>query len=403
MIGKSSGEWGCCGGCFLCCGCSLVTGPVVIERNRRLTYAQYAGLVLVGLFNPVLTSGRSLVAASGLKTVRRLTGGGRVSLGSFSEASSVFEPRRLEGIAAQLRTKWHRQRGRRLPRGKLGDVPDTLVERLIAIDGTVFTALPKLAADSDRLRQWRLHVALDVTDRTVHSARLSEEPSSPGDSEPTQAAAMIREHPTPGLYLLDRGYRSVRLLNSVHEAGGDYITRLNRNDGRVVNNDSMNLNKPSAAAREIGIVADEWIEFGGSRKASSNHPIRRITVIPPADRPSAARQGRPRTDQTGRDELILATTLIDQPAERIVAMYEQRWQIELFFRFLKHTLGCRTLISAKTAGVEIQLYCAIIASLLLALATGRSLTLREHEMVCHYFSGWANEQELLQTLEKPPP
>src|SRR5690606_14361618 len=57
--------------------------------NRRLGYAQYAALVLVGLFNPVLTSARALVAASGTKGVRKLTGGGKVSLGSFSEAASV--------------------------------------------------------------------------------------------------------------------------------------------------------------------------------------------------------------------------------------------------------------------------------------------------------------------------
>jgi hypothetical protein len=48
--------------------------------NRRLGYAQYAALVLVGLFNPVLTSARALVAASGTKGVRQLIGGGKVSL-----------------------------------------------------------------------------------------------------------------------------------------------------------------------------------------------------------------------------------------------------------------------------------------------------------------------------------
>ena len=65
----------------------------------------------------------------------------------------------------------------------------------------------------------------------------------------------------------------------------------------------------------------------------------------------------------------MATTLFDLPAEQIVKLYEHRWQVELFFRFLKHVLNCNQLLSAKTAGGEIQLYCAVIVSLLLAAPT----------------------------------
>ena len=71
--------------------------------NRRLRYSQYAALVLVGLFNPVLQSARALVAASGLKAVRRLAGGRKVSLGAFSEATAVFDPRLLDGLVKNLR------------------------------------------------------------------------------------------------------------------------------------------------------------------------------------------------------------------------------------------------------------------------------------------------------------
>ena len=79
-------------------------------RNRQLMFSQYAGLILVGLFNPILNSARALVAASGLKNVRKLTGGKKVSLGSFSEAMSVFDPHLLEGIVKKLRAELHNQR-----------------------------------------------------------------------------------------------------------------------------------------------------------------------------------------------------------------------------------------------------------------------------------------------------
>jgi len=81
-------------------------------------------------------------------------------------------------------------------------------------------------------------------------------------------------------------------------------------------------------------------------------------------------------------------------------LYQRRWAIEVFFRFFKHVLGCRKLLSECENGIRIQTYCAIIACLLIALYTGRRPTLRTYEMVCWYFSGMADEQELLNHLAK---
>ena len=394
------------------------------SRNRQLLFSQYAALILVGLFNPVLTSARSLVAASGLKKVRQLTGGGKVSLGSFSEASSVFEPALLEGIIRQLRQEVHQRRGlaRILGGSRVGGLSDPLIERLIAVDGSVLTALPQLVGRfrNPQKGQWRLHAHVRVCDQTLVASTLTEEPVAKGHAERDVLAQMVgtqridlANSESGHLFLLDRGYRSANLFNRLHAAGHDYICRLNRTDGRAFHGamqgwpeETMQLPPLSDTAKSMGIVADELITLGGGSGASpigSDHPIRRITLIPPAHRASSARQGRVRTDQGGRDELVLATTLLELPAEQIVQIYEHRWQVELFFRFLKHVLKCDTLLSAKTAGVEIQLYCAIIASLLMALATGSNLTKRNFEMICLYFTGWADDEELLEALAKQPP
>lgn len=389
--------------------------------NRRLRFSQYAGLVLVGMFNPILNSARGLVAASGLKKVRQLTGGGRVSLGSFSEATSVFDPHLLEGLVKELRSQVHHQQHLRrcLADHRPGDIPRALVERLIAVDGSVLTALPQVVGRLGELHkgQWRLHAQVRVLDRTLIDARLTREPSTGRSAERNMLADMLASHTidvpasrAPHLFLMDRGYRSAGLFNTIHEAGHDYICRLNQTDGRVVTTvvtDAEGQVLPqrplSEAARQAGVVADEFITLGGNCGASpipSNHPLRRITLLPPIDRPSAARQGRVRTDQDGKSALVLATTLYDVPAEHIVLLYEYRWQVELFFRFLKHVLKCDTLLSAKTAGVQIQLYCALIACLLFALVTGNNLTRRGYEMICLYYSGWADENELLEFLQR---
>jgi hypothetical protein len=314
----------------------------------------------------------------------------------------VFDPELLAPLIDKFKQELRDKRSReRLEAGHA--VTDSLAERLTAVDATVLSTLPGLASDSVRMKRWRMHVALKVHSGVVEDWRLTEEPSRPGRSERDQAGAMLPPEQA-GLYLLDRGYRSAGLFNQIVAAGGDYVARANRNEGRP-------LGEPaplSAAALALGVVADELIEYGGSRSGRVDHRLRRVTLIPPADRPlsdrpSAARQGRPRTDQTGRDELVLVTTLLDVPAEQVVALYEERWTIELFFRFLKHTLGCQKLLSTKTQGVQIQLYCALLAALLLALACGRSITKRQFEMVCLRLAGWADDEDLAQAFGLPPP
>jgi IS4 transposase len=94
------------------------------------------------------------------------------------------------------------------------------------------------------------------------------------------------------------------------------------------------------------------------------------------------------------------TNLLDVPAEIIAILYQYRWTIEIFFRYFKHLLGCRHLLSRSQNGIKLQVYCAIIACMLISLWTGRKPTLRTHEMICWYFCGMASEEELLAHLAR---
>ncbi len=84
------------------------------------------------------------------------------------------------------------------------------------------------------------------------------------------------------------------------------------------------------------------------------------------------------------------------------------YNIEVFFRWMKCVLGCRHLLSQGANGVTIQVYVAIIASLLISLWVGRAPTKRTYEMLCFYLSGWASEEELVAHIDRlhlkaPPP
>ncbi len=74
--------------------------------------------------------------------------------------------------------------------------------------------------------------------------------------------------------------------------------------------------------------------------------------------------------------------------------------MELFFRWLKRILGMRHLIAESPNGVRIQVYVAIIATLLLSLWAGKKPTKRTYEMFCLFFAGWATEREVEAHIEK---
>jgi len=87
-------------------------------------------------------------------------------------------------------------------------------------------------------------------------------------------------------------------------------------------------------------------------------------------------------------------------AETIASLYRFRWQIEIFFRWLKHILGCRHLISHGKNGIELQVYAAIIVCLLIARYSGLKPNKATYEMVHWSLCGWASEEELMNHIAK---
>ena len=81
-------------------------------------------------------------------------------------------------------------------------------------------------------------------------------------------------------------------------------------------------------------------------------------------------------------------------AEIVALLYRYRWQIEIFFRWFKCVLGCKQLLSQSEHGIRIEIYAALIASLLIVLWTGRKPTKRTLEMLQFHFQGWASAAEV---------
>jgi hypothetical protein len=364
--------------------------------NRQLHFDQYCLLVLLYLFNPTVSSLRAIQQASQLKNVQKQLGCPRASLGSLSEATAVFDPQRLQEIIAEL--------GQQLqPVGRDAQLKE-VGHTLTLVDGTLLAALPAMAAASllkqqtgSGLVKWRLHTHFEV-DRHVPT-RIDVTPEGGGPHD--ERAVLERTIEPDRTYVLDRGYAKFSLFNQIVAAGSSYVCRLRDNSAAEILED-----RPlTAADRAAGVLRDQRVQFpSGKAGARHDHPLRLICV---RTTPHISR-GKYRGGSTGPASdgvLRIATNLLDVPAEIIALSYRYRWTIEIFFRFFKHVLGCRHLLSHDPRGIEIQTYCAIIACLLISLWTGRKPTLRTYEMICYYLQGWATAEELsahLQKLSSPP-
>ena len=368
--------------------------PVGTERdsagNRKLFYSQYASLVLLSMFNPAMQSIQGLSDGSALKKVRGLIGGERVSVGSLSESVRVFDPQLLEPIIDGLLADLPQQHTGPGPRRNIPDsIPHELAQKLVATDGSSLRALPQIVNAVGGLAdgKWKMHLQFRVLSGTADSVTLTPDETGGDDDERSVLANNLA---ADNIYIADRGYERYALLEGIVQAGSHYVIRTQARPMEVISTREL-----SQAARDARVISDEIVRPGKSRSevGAVNHPVRRIVI-------EARGQGQQRSARPNSDRIVLLTSLMDVPAEVVAAIYTLRWSIELFFRWLKHLLGCRKLISHKENGIAIQIYCALIACLLLAQITGSNVGRRAFNLVCLYLQGWADADELAEGLAR---
>lgn len=351
--------------------------------NRVLHYDQYAALILLYFFNPVVTSLRGIQQTSELQKVQRLLGCPRAALGSLSEAARVFDPDLLRGVIGDL--------VERLPPISKNTAFDEIKGILTLVDGTLMPALPRLAEAmwlNDKNRAFKIHTHFELLKAVPVRMDLTD---GNGNEREMLEAHLEKDR----VYVMDRGYAKFGLFKAILEAGSSFVCRVR--DNSVF--DVIEERELSKEALEAGLVRDAVVRFTGEQAvAAGMRPLRIIEIECTPHRKVTGHTSRGGPEQG--DTILVATDMLDVPPEVVALIYKHRWAIETFFRFFKHVLGCRHLLSYSTDGISIQVYLGIIACLLIALWTGRKPTLRTYEMICFYFSGLASQEELLAHIEK---
>ena len=146
-------------------------------------------------------------------------------------------------------------------------------------------------------------------------------------------------------YVMDRGYLDFSRLFALHQAGAFFVTRAKRGmDARRV------YSMPTY--RDTGIICDQRIALNGFY-VSQDYPeqLRRIRFKDPG---------------SGKT-LVFLTNNTALPALTIAALYKSRWQVELFFKWIKQHLRIRRFIGNSENAVKTQIWCAISTYVLIAI------------------------------------
>jgi hypothetical protein len=344
--------------------------PTWEDPQRLLAISEYLSLFLLGVFNPVIKSMRSLCQASHLQRVQTEACRRPVSLGSFSEAQALVEPGLLKKVYDGLAREVAARRGQKSLSGNV------YVEMMDVVDSTLWHALPRmhwaLWRRQGSLQQgFRLHVKFHVTDNLPSDFSIT----NGRRCERKEWESMAR----PGeFYVGDRYYgEDYELLNRLMLKGCSFGVRL-RGDAQWVVEKELIVDE---AAKQAGVIWQGEVRLGIK---GAGPRVRVVKIL-------------------GEDEqLLIATNLSEQElsAELVSLCYRQRWQVELFFRWLKHIMGANHWMAESQNGVAIQIYLTLIAAQLLLLFSGQRPNRRSLELIQLMVMGWATPEEVVQLIRK---
>ena len=146
-------------------------------------------------------------------------------------------------------------------------------------------------------------------------------------------------------YVMDRGYVDFARLYAMHQAGAFFVTRATAGlDARRVYS--------HAADRTSGVICDQRVMLNGFYSAKNYpEPLRRIRFKDP---------------EAGKT-LVFLTNNTSLPALTIAALYKSRWQVELFFKWIKQHLRIKRFLGTSENAVKTQIWCAVATYVLIAI------------------------------------
>ena len=185
----------------------------------------------------------------------------------------------------------------------------------------------------------RLHTLLDLRGNIPAFIHISD-----GKTHEVNVLDMLAFE-AGAFYIMDRGYLDFARLYALHQAGAFFVTRAKR---------GMDAHRlySMPTDRSTGIICDQRIRLNGFYIAQ--------------DYPEQLRRIRFKDPESGKT-LVFLTNNTALPALTIAALYKSRWQVELFFKWIKQHLRIKRFIGNSENAVKTQIWCAVATYVLIAI------------------------------------
>lgn len=207
---------------------------------------------------------------------------------------------------------------------------------------------------TNRCQGLKLHIEYDLELRSPTRSAISY--ANCNDSTMGQRWPVLSDT----IYVFDKGYCDFNWWWSIHQKGAFFVTRLKKNTAILM---QANREAVSETILEDGTFKFKNKKPRGGKTNLYQEQLRRISVA-----------------REGKNPLILVTNLLDIPAEKIAELYKARWEIELFFKWVKQNLRLKKFLGKSANAVKIQLATALIAYLLVQVFQIHSLDKRSLQL-----------------------
>lgn len=327
--------------------------------NRSLFLDDVFIAYLLAFFNPSIRTLRTVEDFSRTKQAQEHLSIPKICRSTLSDFQKVADPGRLGPIIEALRS----QLARKGAGGRLPDDLQGLHKQILAVDGTFLPAAADVAwavASRNQRAGERHRARFDwQVDINTWLPELVVVPD-PGESEADSAA----RHITPGtISIYDRAFLSFHLIASFYDRDpstdavttrAEFVIRLKQPGPNAPTLEEVEARPLDDGATAAGVVSDRLVRLPGLKRTEGLDVVLREVVLTAPD---------------GKT-IRLLTNLLSVPAEIIGLLYRNRWQIELFFKWMKSYANFNHMIGHSREGVLLNFYVTIIGVMLMYLHTG---------------------------------
>ena len=347
--------------------------------NRALFLDDVVIAHLLAFFNPTLRSLRTIEDFSQTRQAQRRLSVRRLCKSTLSDFHRLADPALLEPIIRRLHAAAAARGGGALP----ADLPQML-GKVLAVDGSFFSVAADVAwavQHGTNGGEQRASVRLDMHLNVATWLPEVIDVSGAGCSEAEHAARSI----TPGaIHVYDRGIFSFDLLVAQAAANAFFVHRLRQAGPRSPQFVGIEARPLTEQDRAAGVFSDTLGRMAGSTHRAAPDVLCREVIIHAPEEPGGM--------------IRLLTNLRDVEANVIGLLYRYRWQVELFFRWLKVFANFAHLISESRAGVLLSFYVAVIGVMLLYLHSGAKPSKYAFSLLSLVASGGATLEEIAPIL-----